>query len=111
MSSVILGPPDEPRNVSILANSISSITVGWQAGLDGGLEQHFNVLHREKGQKNYTENSNNFPGAKAGQSMNYTIHKLDPNKKYEISIVAVNKLRGKFIPEAPMLTGSTKGKI
>ena len=107
----ILGPPEKPRNVSILANSLSTITVGWEAGLNGGFEQHFKVLCREKGHRKYEESSDNFTGLKTGQSTNYTIEGLHPNKEYEIIVVAINKFRGESMSEAPMLTGIIKGKI
>ena len=111
MSSAILGQPEKPRNVAILAYSLSSITVGWEAGLNGGFEQHFKVRYREKGQKKYKESLDSFTDLKTGQNINYTITELHPSKEYEISIVAINKFRGESISEAAILTGTTGGKI
>ena len=85
----ILGPPDKPRHVSVVSKSHNSITVGWEVGLNGGSEQYFKILYREKGNKAYQESRDNITGLKSGQSINYTIHGLSTNV-YEITVVAIN---------------------
>ena len=78
-------------NVSILAKSPDSITVGWQAGVNGGSEQHFKILYWEKGKTNSLEVDDSIMGIKTGQKTNYTIHGLDMNKEYKITVVAMNQ--------------------
>ena len=87
----ILGPPEKPVNVSILAKSNNSITVGWEAGLNGGSEQHFKILYRETGKTAYQEIHESITGLRTGQSINYTIHGLDEKKEYKITVVAINQ--------------------
>ena len=77
MSSVILGPQ-------------FSITVGWKAGDNGGSEQHFKILYRERSKTSYQEVDDSITGLKAGQKINYTIHGLDAKKEYKITVVAIN---------------------
>ena len=107
--SYILGPPEKPINVAVLAKFHNSITVGWEAGLNGGSEQHFKIFYREKGQKSYQE-SQDITGLKSGQCVNYTINGLQPKKEYEIKIVSINKFRGQSQSEAAMLVVATEGK-
>ena len=61
-------------NIAIVEKSHNSITISWEAGLNGGSEQHFKVLYRIKGNENYQESQDSITGLKAGQNINYTIH-------------------------------------
>ena len=111
MLAVFLGPPEKPMNVAILAKSHSSITIGWMAGLNGGSEQHFRILYREKGKMNYQESHNSITGVKTGQSTNYTIHELYAKTEYEIIVVAINQYRMKSQSEAAAQYVLTEGRI
>ena len=108
---VILGPPERPLNVCILAKSHTSITIGWQAGLNGGSEQHFKILYREKGAKHYQESHDRISGLKTGQSINYTIHELYAKTEYEIIVVAINQFRNKSQTKAAAQFVITEGRI
>ena len=91
MSAIILGPPAKPMNVSILAKSSNSITVSWKAGLNGGSEQYFKILYREKSKTSYQKVGDNITGLKTGQEIHYTIQGLDEKKDYKITVVAINQ--------------------
>ena len=108
---VILGPPERPLNVVILAKSNTSITIGWKAGLNGGSEQHFKILYREKGTKNYQESHGRISGLKTGQSINYTIHELYAKTKYEIIVVAINQFKNNSQTKAASEFVTTEGRI
>ena len=97
-------------NVTILAKSHNSITVSWEAGLNGGSEQHFKVLYRKKGQKNYQESLESITDLETGQRINYTIYGLDANMQYEIAVAAIHKFTINQSVSAA-LTVTTEGKI
>ena len=97
-------------NVAILAKSQNSITLSWEAGLNGGSDQLFKILYRKKGQKDYWESLDNIADLETGQSMNYTIHGLDANTQYEIIVAAMNKFTIKQ-SHSSILTVRTEGKI
>ena len=111
MVHVILGPPEKPLNVVILAKSHTSITVGWKAGLNGGYEQHFKILYREKGTKNYQKSHNRISGLKTGQSINYTIHELYAKTEHEVIVVAINQFNNKSQTKAAAQFVTTEGRI
>ena len=111
MFVVILGPPEKPKNVGILSKSHSSITIGWEAGLNGGSEQHFKVFYRQIGMTNYQESRDSITGLKTGQSINYTIHELYANTEYEIIVVAINQYQNKSQSEAAAQFVKTEGRI
>ena len=98
-------------NVVVLSKSENHITVAWEAGFNGGFEQHFKVLYRQKGQVNFQESLNSISSHKTGQSINYTIDGLKPKKEYEIIIVAINKSSRGSQSQAAMLTVTTEGKL
>ena len=97
-------------NVAILAKSHNSVTVSWEAGLSDGSEQHFKVMYRKKGQENYQESLYSIIDLETGQSMNYTIHGLDANTQYEITVAAMNKFTFNQ-SHSDILTVTTEGKI
>ena len=105
----ILGPPEKPKNAVFLAKSHNSITVGWEAGLNGGSEQKFKVLYRETGQENYQECMDSIDGLKTGQRINYTIDDLHPRKEYDIKIIAINNFMGGSTSQPAVLTVITEG--
>ena len=107
----ILGPPEKPKNVALLAKSHNSLIVSWEAGLNGGSEQHFKVHYREKGQKIYQESLDSIIGLETGQSMNYTLKGLHSKKEYEIIVVAINLFEGRSETEAPVLTVKIEGRL
>ena len=111
MLSVILGPPEKPMNISILAKSHSSITIGWKAGLNGGSEQHFKILYREKGKIKYQASHDSITGLKTGQSINYTIHELYAKTEYEVIVVAINQYRNQSQSKAAAQFVTTEGRI
>ena len=111
MSAAILGRPETPVNVAILAKSHNSITVGWEVGLNGGSKQHFKILYREKGQINFQENSGSIFGLKTGESINYTIHGLYAKKEYEIIVVAINQFRNNSQSKAAAIFVTTEGML
>ena len=109
MSAAILGVPETPVNVAILAKSQNSITVGWEAGLNGGSEQHFKILYREKGKINFQESSDSISCLKTGESTNYTIHGLNAKTEYEVIVVAINQFRNKSQSKAAVQFVTTEG--
>ena len=111
MLHVILGPPEKPVNVAILAKSHTSITIAWEAGFNGGSEQHFKILYREKGERNYQESHDSITGLKTGQSINYTIHELYAKTEYEIIVVAINQFKNKSQTKAAAKFAITGGMI
>ena len=111
MSVVILGPPEKPINITILAKTHNSIIVGWTAGLDGGSEQQFIVLYKEKGQKNWKESQYSISGLNIGESINYSINGLDAEKEYEITVMAINQFQGRSESLADVQTVFTEGKV
>ena len=98
-------------NITILAKKHNSITVGWMAGLNGGSEQLFKVLYREKSQKIWKESQDSISGLRVGESMNYTISGLDAGKEYEITVVSINKFQGRSQSQADVQTFVTEGKV
>ena len=107
---LILGQPESPMSIAVLAKSHNSITVSWKAGLNGGSEQHFKVLYRKKGQKNYQESLDSITGLETGQTINNTIYGLDANTQYEIAVAAINTFTINQSHSAK-LTVTTEGKI
>ena len=105
----ILGPPDKPRHVTIVARCRNSITLGWKPGLNGGSKQHFKVLYREKGKDAYQKSQDNITNLKFGQRINYTIYGLYANE-YEITAVAINQFgnRSQMLDDTEKL--ATEGK-
>ena len=110
MSAVILGSPEKPMEVTIVSKNQNSITVGWKAGLNGGSEQHFKILYREKGQGIWKESQDSVTGLKTGESANYTVKELDAAKEYEITVVAINQFNGRSESQADVQTVITEGK-
>ena len=98
-------------NVTILAKTHNSITVGWKAGLNGGSDQVFKVLCREKGQENWEGYQDSISGIKAGKTINYTINGLDTENEYEITVVALNQFPGCSESDAEVLTVLTECKV
>ena len=96
-------------NIAIVQKSHNSITISWEAGLNGGSEQHFKVLYRIKGQENVQESQDSITGLKTGQSINYTIQGLYANKEYEIMVVAINQFRNGSQSAADVQTVITEG--
>ena len=96
--------------ITILAKTHNTITVGWTAGLNGGSEQQFKVLYREKGQENWKEYQDSISGIKAGETINCTINGLDAEKVYEITVVAINQFPGWSKSDAEVLTVLTECK-
>ena len=96
-------------NIAILEKSHNSITISWEAGLNGGSEQHFKVLYRIKGNENYQESQHSITGLKTGQSINYTIHGLYAKEEYEIMVVAINQFRNGSQSAAAVQTVITEG--
>ena len=107
---MLLGPPEKPINVTILGKTHKSITIRWKVGLNGGSPQHFKVLYREKGKENLQESQNNITAIKTGEGVNYTIHGLNAKTEYEITVVAINKFKGRSQSEAVVHTVTTEGK-
>ena len=79
--------------------------------MTGGSEQHFKVLYREMGKRVYLESQDIITGLKTGQSTIYTVHGLEAQKKYEITVVAINKFNGRSESLSDILTVTTEGKI
>ena len=104
MSAVVLGPPEKPMKITLLARIHSSITVGWTAGLNGGSEQQFKVLYKQKGKENWNERKDSISGLRAGESMNYTINGLDAMKDYEITVVSISRFQGRSESRADIQT-------
>ena len=98
-------------NVTVVAKTHYSITIGWIAGLNGGSEQHFKVRYREKNQENWKESQESITGLKTGESINYTINGLDAEREYEITVVAINQFIGRSESQADVQTLVTKGKV
>ena len=111
MNLIILGCPEKPLNVTILAKTHNSITIAWMAGINGGSEQEFKVRFREKSQGNWFESQESISGLKTGESINYTINGLDAQKKYEITVVAINQFKGTSESQADVQTFVTEGKV
>ena len=111
MSVVILGPPEKPLNITILAKTHNSVIVGWTAGLNGGSEQQFKVLYKEKGQENWKESQDSIRGLGTGESINYSINGLDAEKEYEITVMAINQFQGNSESIADAQTVVTEGKV
>ena len=111
MSAVTLGPPEKPIDIAILAKTHNSITVGWTAGLNGGSEQHFKVLYKEKGQENWKESQDSISGLNTGKSNNYSINGLDAEKEYKITVMAINQFQGRSESLADVQTVFTEGTV
>ena len=94
-----------------LPETHNSITISWEAGLNGGFEQHFKILYREKGKENYKESHDIMTGLKTGESMNYKIYGLDAKKEYQIKVVAINQFNDTSESPAAVKTVITKGKF
>ena len=104
MSAVILGPAEKPINITLLARTHSSIRVGWTAGPNGGSEQQFKVLYKQKGKENWIESKDSISGLRAGECMNYTINGLDVMKDYKITVVSINRFQGRSESRADIQT-------
>ena len=110
-SAIILGSPEKPINITVLSKTHNSITVGWTAGVNGGSEQQYKVLYREKGQDNWEECQDSISGLKAGETINYTINGLNADKEYEITVVVINQFPGWSESDAEVLTVLTECKV
>ena len=111
MSAVILGPPEKPGGITILAKTHNSITVGWTAGLNGGSEQQFKVLYKENNQKNWNKSQDSISGIKTGKNINYTINGLHAGKEYEITVMAINQFQDRSESQADIQIVFTEGKV
>ena len=110
MRNAFSGPPQKPRKIAIIDKTHNSITISWEAGLNGGSEQYFKVLYRVKGNKNYQESQHSIRGLKTGQSINYTIHGLVAKEEYEIIVVAINQFTNSSQSPSDIQTATTEGK-
>lgn len=48
-----LGKPDPPYDIKFVNATHDSITLTWQPGFDGGMEQAFRIRYRPTGAPNY----------------------------------------------------------
>ena len=111
MSAVVLRPPEKPIDITILSKTHNSITLGWTAGLNGGSEQKFKVLYKEKGQEIWKESQHSISDLKTGRRINYSINGLEGEKEYKITVMAINQFQGRSESLADVQTVFTEGNV
>ncbi|XP_018426231.1 PREDICTED: nephrin [Nanorana parkeri] len=79
--------PDPPSDLKVLSFTHNSITLGWSAGFDGGLEQRFRVRYRWSG-----VDSHMYVDVFPPQSTVFTISGLKGSTAYNFSVNAINVL-------------------
>ncbi|XP_068097949.1 nephrin [Hyperolius riggenbachi] len=79
--------PDPPTDFKILNHTESSITLGWSAGFNGGLEQRFRVRYMWTGAHSYM-----YVDVFPPQSTVFTIMGLKGSTTYYFSVNAINAL-------------------
>ncbi|XP_040183024.1 nephrin [Rana temporaria] len=79
--------PDPPSDLKVLSFKENSVTLGWSAGFDGGLEQKFRVRYRWSGVDSYM-----YVDVFPPQSTVFTITGLKGSTTYNFSVNAINVL-------------------
>ena len=105
-----LGPPEAPRDVTIVAVAAEQANSTWIAGLNEGYPQTFRVLIKEKDnagdQKFYdTEHVN----PKNGYRLYFEIPDLSPETEYEIVVRTRNEYNGGSHTDSETTTLITRG--
>ena len=63
------------------------------------------------GKGNYMQSKDSITGLKTGQSTIYTMHGLEAQKKYEVTVVAINEFNGRSESLSATVTVTTEGKM
>ena len=82
--------PETVRDVRVTLSTLTSLTLEWTPGYNGGEEQHFLVAYRK-----YPDDS--FGSPEETNVPEYIVDNLEPGTTYEIAIVSENSV-GKSDP-------------
>ena len=91
----LLGPPEAPRDVTVVAVAAEQANITWIVGLNGGYPQTFRVLIKEKDetvdQKFYDTGHQN---PENGSLEYFIIPDLSPENEYEFVVRSRNVYNG-----------------
>ena len=91
----LLGPPEAPRDVTIVAVAAEQAVITWIVGLSGGFPQTFRVLINEKdktGDQKFYDTGRQNP--QNGSLEYFIIPDLSPETEYEIVVRSMNDYNG-----------------
>ncbi|GCB81777.1 hypothetical protein scyTo_0021886, partial [Scyliorhinus torazame] len=84
---VSISRPDPPTGLSVLSKSHNSVTLAWNQGFNGGLEQTFQIRYTSAETLSYL-----YADVYPAQAMSFTITGLRAQTAYNFSVGALNTL-------------------
>ena len=106
----LLGPPEAPRDVTIVAVAAEQANITWIVGLSGGYQQKFRVLIKEKDktvdQKFYDTGHQN---PENGSLEYFIIPELSSETEYELVVRSRNDYNGGSHTDSETITLISRG--
>ena len=105
------GPPEAPRNVTIIALAAESVVVSWVVGLNGGSEQTFVIefTELESFVENYIATEHVDPETDSVRAS--IIYGLNPETKYHAKVKSKNLFNGGSETSSMDVFFTTRGKF
>ena len=91
----LLGSPEAPRDVTVVAVAAEQANITWIVGLSGGFSQTFRLLIKEKAKtadQNFYDTGHQNP--ENGSLEYFRIPDLSPETEYEIVVRSMNDYNG-----------------
>ncbi|XP_069057220.1 nephrin [Pleurodeles waltl] len=96
--------PDPPTNLQVVSFTHNSVTLAWDAGFDGGLEQKFRVRYYWKEAPSFM-----YVDVFPPQAPTFTITGLNPSTSYNFSVNSINAFgESDYADGGAVLTVTTK---
>ena len=105
------GPPEAPRNVTIIALAAESVVVSWVVGLNGGSEQTFVIefTELESSVENYIATEH--VDLETDSVRASIIYGLNPKTKYQAKVRSKNLFNGGSETSSMDVFFTTRGKF